>query len=235
MEPEDIQEDPTEGLIDLGDEPEVAPEPEGMTQDQIRDIALRYAIESGEFVPRSMYEEVTNRQVVQPEAQPDEFEPYEGESMAQYQRRITKIQAQEVAKMAAAELSQVYGIGAQYGATEHVLNTVKASGLVPAGAEGALRETVTGLLAANPKLAASMDGPTIQNIAALAVGKAFQAGKLAPAAPTTSREPGFTLPADLVPVQGKTAKDVQEAAQMFQYFNDRKATKDDLRKLGVVK
>lgn len=233
MEPEDIIEE--EQLIDLGDELEVVEEPQGMSQDEIRNIALRYAVESGEFVPRSMYEEATNRQVQQPEPQADEYEPYEGETMAQYQRRITKVQAAEVAKMAAQQLSSVYGVGAQYGATEHVLNTVKASGLVPAGAENALRETVTGLLQANPQLAGNMDGPTIQNIAALAVGKAFQAGKLAPAAPATSREPGFALPADLVPVNGKTAQDVKDAAQMFKYFNDRPATKEDLKKLGVVK
>ncbi len=227
------------------DPPEPAPafDESTLTEEQRHQIALKYAMESGQFIPRSMLPTDRTPEPT-PAAPADDWDPLPDESVKDYTKRML---ARERASWQQEVLSQSdnrYGAGATHAAAEMLTRTVEGTGNIPEAAKPFLRKIIPDLLKQNPNLANGIDELGIAQLRRLAIGEAVEAGAYQVGTPATQREDFIPTPrgTDLAPGIGQ---DTYEAAiRMWQelrdYPKDEKGSllrpnPNELRELGVIR
>lgn len=217
---------------------------DALTEEQRHQIALKYALQTGEFIPRSMMPGQPEPQA--PVADPaDEWEPMDGESVKDYTKRMMARERQTMREELLKETGQRFGAGATHAAAEMLTRTVENSANMPEAAKPYLREIIPGLLKANPALANGLDELGIQQLTHLAIGRAYAEGKLQVGTPSTQREDFIPTPrgTDLAPGIDQTV--YESSIRMWQelrdYPRDEKTgallrpSPAELRDLGVIR
>lgn len=203
-----------------------------LTDEQRADIAIQYAVKSGEFVPRSWLDQ--QQQAQDPGDENDNYDATDGETVEQYVNRRLAAGLQQMRQ----EVEKTYGVSHNYGATQSVVSMVEGNVQVPSEAKQYLSSIVSNLIKNDPSLPGKLIGPqaiqTQEWIADLAIGRAYREGKIAPRTPVTQREPG-SLPSGMSMREGVTVAQLNEARALYKGVHGTEPTKEKMKELGWVK
>lgn len=229
-----------------GESPE--PEPteidlDALTEEQRHQIALKYALQTGEFIPRAMMPGQPEPQA--PVTDPaDVWEPMDGESVKDYTKRMMARERQTMREELLKETGQRFGAGATHAAAEMLTRTVENTGNIPEAAKPFLRKMIPDLLKQNPNLANGIDELGIAQLRRLAIGEAVEAGAYIAGTPSTQREDFIPTPRGTELAPGIDQTVYESSIRMWQELRDfprdekgnlLRPSPSELRDLGVIR
>lgn len=229
-------------------EPPAAPEVPAIDYDALDEetrhqIALKYAMETGRFVPRDFIPQAPEPPA--PQIDPnDPWEPQENESVKDYTKRMIARERETMRQEFLKETGSLYGVGATHAAANMMADTVERTANLPEAARPYLRELIPTLLQQNPALATKLDETAIKQLAQLAIGAAYTDGKLTVGTPSTQREDFIPIPRGMDLAPGISQQDFEGSIAMWQelrdYPRDEKGnllrpSPMELRELGVIR